>query len=783
LANTSQGASLFHLGEKNVKTEHVMMGVSIAAALATLPSIALASTSNAALAGIDTTEAPRVTQTVDNNVVSTLGNTHLSLIARAALTGSVDDAMPMNHMQLILQRSALRSSALETLIAAQHDPSSAKFHQWVTPTEFGDNFGVTDADINAVKSWLTSEGFTVNAVYPNKAQIDFSGTAGLVRQAFHTQENHYFVNHASHIANANDISVPSALRDVIVGIAGLNDFRPQPLHVPPQVTQYDGSKHNFKLKTASATAPGKPAVNFPSIGARGFVPYDMQTIYNVSPLYTSGLTGKGITIAVVEDQDMDVSDWPNFVSQFGLGGYGGTFNQFQPQLTPSTGNCTDPGGNSPDGESIETILDSEYSTAMAPGANIWVATCADSDSINFFGGVYLAADNLINNTNPASRPNVISASYGYGEGFTDAASKTAIDLMWAQGDAEGISVFVSAGDSGSNPSFNGGFINDAGIDANSFGTSPHDTVVGGSDTADYLDGTTSKYFNSTPNAVYGTAKSYVPELTWNTSCGNTVAAQQLVGLSALKFCKNALIYDPYGEYVTSESGSGGPSSVDAKPSWQRIVYGAAKDQSRDLPDVSLFGGSYGGYSWVILCTGAYPCTPNFTSPVELVAGTSLSSPMFAGIQALIDQGLYQAGAWSPDQGNAAPTLYELARNEYGGPTGSTPSTLDQCNSNNGTKGTSKCVFYNITEGGNSTQCVQIASLGQTTPNCYFYGTIPNFLQAYGPTLVGLTSTSTTAYNSKTSAFAAKQGWSFANGLGSVNATNLLSAWKKFNYLP
>nr|WP_275577096.1 protease pro-enzyme activation domain-containing protein [Dyella flava] len=740
----------------------------------------MALASNAALSGIDTTEAPRVTQTVDNSVVSTLSNTHLSLIAHATLAGAVDDAMPMNHMQLILQRSALRSSALESLITAQHDPSSAKYQQWITPEEFGSTFGVADADINAVKSWLTSQGFTVNAVYPNKSQIDFSGTAGLVRQAFHTQENHYIVSHVDHIANATDISVPSALQAVVIGVAGLNDFRPQPLHVPPQVAQYDSSKHSFKLQSSSTVRPGAQAVNFPNYGVRGFAPYDMQTIYSVSPLYTSGLTGTGIVIAVVEDQDMDVTDWPNFVSQFGLGGYGGTFKQFQPQLTPSTGNCTDPGGANPDGESIETVLDSEYSTAIAPGAHIWVSTCSDSDSSNFFGGVYLAADNLINNTNAAGRPNVISASYGWAEGMTDAASKAAIDIMWAQGDAEGISVFVSAGDSGSNPSFNGSIINGAGIDANSFGTSPNDTVVGGSDTADILDGTTSKYFNSTPNAVYGTAKSYVPEITWNTSCGNTVAAQKLVGLTALQFCKNALIYDPYGFYVTSESGSGGPSSVDSKPAWQRIVYGAAKDQSRDLPDVSLFGGSYGGYSWVILCTGANPCTPNFTSPVELVAGTSLSSPMFAGIQALIDQGVKQAGG-PVDQGNAAPTLYELARNEYGGPTGSQPPTLSDCNSNNGTKGTSKCVFYNITEGGNSTQCIQLQ--GEVTPDCYFYGTIADFQQAYGPTQVGLTSTSTTKYNSNTAAFPSTAGWSFANGLGSVNATNLLAAWKKFNALP
>jgi subtilase family serine protease len=772
--------------------KHPLIYVSIAAALATLPAALLAqaaTSQQSATADINTAETPRVTQTVDNKVVSTVASSHLKFISSTKPTASVADSMPMNHMQLILQRSALRTSALESLIAAQHDPASPKFHQWITPAEFGATFGVADADIAAAKSWLISQGFTVNGVYPNKMQIDFSGTAGQVRQAFHTQENRYTVNKVSHIANASDISVPSALHGVVVGVAGLNDFRPQPLHVAPQVGQFDASKHNFKLKqtaaasktgtsigaSPSSTSPANPMALAFTNGARGFVPYDMNVIYNTTALYTSGLTGTGINIAVVEDQDMDTDDWPNFVSQFNLGGYGGTFAQFQPQLTPSTGNCTDPGGNDPFGESIETVLDAEWSTAMAPGANIWVATCSDSDTTNFFGGVFMAADNLINGS---SRPNVISASYGFGEGFTDTASKTAIDLMWAQADAEGISVFISTGDSGSNPSFNGSVIENYGIDANSFATSPHDTAVGGSDTADILDGTSKKYFSSTPNSLYGTALSYVPELTWNTSCGNTLAAKQLVNETALKFCKNALIYDPEGLYVTSESGSGGPSAVDAKPAWQRQVHGAAKDQSRDLPDVSLFGGSYGGYSWVILCTGAYPCAPGFTTPVVLEAGTSLSSPMFAGIQALIDQGLSGSGL-SPNQGNAAPTLYALAAQEFGGASGGAPATLSTCNADNGTKGTAKCVFHNITSGGNSTQCIQIQAFGDVTPDCYFYGTIANYEGFFGATLVGLTSTSTSKYNDNTAAFAAQPGWSFANGLGSVNANNLLAAWKKF----
>ena len=759
-----------------MRNEHLYLCAAVALALAGLPIVAAAQSStaqNAALADINTVEAPRVTQTINSKVVSSLQRSHLAMVDSVKPTQSVADSLPMNHMHLVLQRSALRQSALDALIAAQHDPSSAKFHQWVTPDQFGEKFGVSDADIAAATSWLQSQGFTVNGVYPNKMQIDFSGNAGLVKQAFHTQINRYTLGKANHVANATDISIPSALQNVVVGVAGLNDIHPQAQRVATKVSQYDASTHKFMIKQAAGATPATvnpQAIGFTN-GARGLVPYDVAKMYGVDQLRSSGLTGTGITIAVVEDNSMVPADWTNFVSQFSLGSYGGTFTQFQPQATGFT-NCIDPTIANPGEDDGETLLDAEWSTAMAPGATIWVASCDDSNSNNFFGGVFTAATNLINGT---SRPNVISASYGYGEGYTDAPSKTAIDLMWAQADAEGISVFVSSGDSGSNPSFNGGIINDVGIDANAFGTSPNDTVVGGTDTADVLDGTTKKYFASTYNSVYGSALSYVPEIPWNESCGNEVAAKSLGFASALAFCKQYIKLDPYGYYLTSEAGSGGPSSVDSKPAWQRQVYNAAKDQSRDVPDVSLFAGSYGGDTWVIVCTSYYPCQPGFTGEIALSGGTSLSSPMFAGIQALIDQGLAAKGL-SPNQGNAAPTLYALAADEYGGAKGTPPSSLAACSADNGTKGTGKCVFHNITRGSIATQCIQQLP-DVVTPDCYFYGSLPN--SYLGPLQVGLTSTNASKYNSNTEAYVAEAGWSFASGLGSVNANNLFSAWKAF----
>ena len=763
-----------------MKSRYSKPYVALLSAMAVLPVVAQAQ--SPALAGINTAESPRVTQAVDNKVVTPVRGSHLALLDRKAPLGNVDDATPMNHMQLILKPSPLRQAALESLSAAQHDRNSPKFHQWITPEEFGANFGVADADIAATTKWLVAQGFTVNNVYPNKMQIDFSGTAGQVKAAFHTQESQYKIANETHIANSADISLPVALKDVVVGASGLNTFHPRPLLVAPRVGQFNAATGKINNVETPPKSKGQ-AIGFTN-GARGLVPYDLNKMYGVSPLHAAGLSGQGITIAVVEDGSMVPADWTNFVAQFDLGSYGGSFAQIQPEPTPNRAgpvrtNCIDPTLAFPGEDDGETLLDAEWSTAMAPSANIWVASCDDSNGKNFFGGVFTAATNLING---ATRPNIISASYGYGEGFTDTASKTAIDLMWAQADAEGISVFVSSGDSGSEPSFNGGIINSTpAINANSFGTSTHVTVVGGTDTADVLRGTTATYFAKKYNSVYGSALSYVPEIPWNQSCGNGVAATANGYASAVAFCKAELANDPDGFTLTSEAGSGGPSSVDAKPAWQRTVWGAAHDDSRDVPDVALFAGSYGGDTWVIVCTSFYPCAPGFPGLIAISGGTSLASPMMAGIQALIDQGLAAKGL-PVDQGNAAPTLYALAAEEYGGSSGTPPSTLAACSADNGATGTSKCTFHNVTSGGISTQCIQQLP-NYVTPDCYFYGTVTNLFGFYGPFQVGLTSNSATKYAAANIAYPSKPGWSFAAGLGSVNAANLLAAWKAFEFVP
>jgi len=719
-------------------------------------------------------------------MLSTLPNSHPESLQHTTPAGTLPDASRLNHLQLVLKRSATTERALESLIAQQHKPGSDEFHRWLSPDEFGKSFGVSESDVAAVTSWLRAQGFTVNAVYTNRMQIDFSGSAGQVNHAFHTQESLYRLGGEEYFANRADISVPTALRNVVAGVAGLNN-----LHV---MTPRKASPR--KLSTGRLGQ----AINYG--GSRALVPNDMATIYGIARLRANGVTGAGVTIAVVGNANMMEGDWTNFTQVFNLARFGGSFSLVHPEPSSGTNNCTDPdlGGSPflPSPDDTTTLESAEWATALAPGANIVVASCANTDGQPWLGTI-IAATNLINS---GARPDIITVGGTQDERW-DAASKTMIDQMWQQADAEGISVFAASGDKGVLPeNFNGSFspISGSGIGVNAFATSPHVTAVGGTDFSDVYDGTSSRYFASKPSVVGGSALSYVPEIPWNESCGNGVFGKMMHYGSAVGFCNDMIRQDPnatvfttngsdwdnVGPFLTFRASSGGPSTIDSKPSWQANVSNAATDGWRDIPDVALFAGSTGDYTWLTVCSQAYPCSADFAYSFGPAEGTAMSSAMFAGIQAVMDQGLDNRGL-GKDQGNAAPVLYALAASEYGGASGPVPASLAACSSDNTTATAAHCIFHNITRGSTSTNCVIPASWATSIPNCYVFAKwTVQYMNVGTPTpitlLVGLTTidVSPTGYNVANKAYTARQGWSFASGLGSVNATNLLIAWRAYN---
>ena len=446
----------------------------------------------AAIAALTSTAEAQITNAISDSARITLvGNTRPEAIA-ANDRGAVADSFQLDHMQLLLRHSSAQEKALNQLIADQQNLRSANYHKWLTAAQFGQQFGASQKDIDTVTSWLKEHGLRVNSVGAGRMMIDFSGNAGHVRDAFHTEIHKLSVGGVNHIANMKDPEIPAALAPAVAGIVSLNDFRPH--------TNYEKRTTNPQLTGTCAGFGACLAVT----------PADLATIYNLNPLFTAGITGKGVTVVVIEDTNVaNAADWSTFRSTFGLSGYtSGSFTQIHPS------NCTDPGLNGAEGEAM---LDAEWASASAPNASIVLASC--KDTFTTFGGL-IALQNLLNSSSP---PPVVSISYGECETFNGATANMAYYNSYQQGVAEGTTIFVSSGDEGA--VCDRGAIARYGIGVSGFASTPFDVAVGGTDFGDTyanckgqsFPGCDSAYWNNANTSVYGSAKSYIPEVPWNDS--------------------------------------------------------------------------------------------------------------------------------------------------------------------------------------------------------------------------------------------------------------------------
>jgi hypothetical protein len=672
---------------------------------------------------------PLITQSInESNLFRLAGNIRPEARNAGNDRGSAPDTMSLPHMLLQLRRPAAQEQALETLIEQLHDPSSPNYHQWLSAEQLGAQFGPAASDIQTITDWLSRQGFTVNAVLANRMAIDFSGTVGQVRAALHTDIHYLDVNGVRRFANVSDPQIPTALAAAIVGVAALNNIPPKPMMRRTQ-TQYSPAGYICG-----------PGFAFP---CELVTPADLATIYNFNPLFSAGTTGQGQTIYLIEDTDLYTNtDWTTFRSTFGIpvSSYPGTS-----LTTVNPGNCA----HDVNGDDGEAILDAEYASAAAPSAAIVIASCAD---------LLLAIQNVVNGANP---PAIMSISYGFCESGDGAAFNQALYTAYQTGVAGGMSIFVSSGDGGADTCDNhdSATSSTSGISASGFASTPYNVAVGGTDFSDSYSNVTSTYWNSSNSPSYGSARSYIPEIPWNNSCGSELYAAHY-GF-ATTYGTNGLCNSTTASsnnLLNIGAGSGAPSSCATgsgatcqgwpKPSWQNGFLGNPADGVRDVPDVSLFAAAGAWGHFYLFCysdpnNGGSPCSG---SPITWsgAGGTSFASPIWAGIQALVNQ---YTGA---RQGNPNPVLYKIAATEFGASGSST------CNASNGNSIGSSCIFYDVTLGDNIVDCTS------GTPNCYApSGTY------------GVLSTSTNSY---LPAFKANTGWDFATGIGTVNVYNLVTNW-------
>ena len=661
----------------------------------------------------------RITQAIDETqLVRLRGNVHP--LARPEFDqGAVSDATPMKRMMFLLQRSPEQEAALQQFMTEQMSNESPNFHKWLTPQQFGAQYGPADSDIQTVTGWLASHGFTAVRVAPGRNVIEFSGNVGQVRSAFHTEIHLFSVNGEQRQSNSSDPQIPAALTPVVGGIVSLHNFPSKSMR--RVVGQFMHSRKTGVTTPLFTTSGGNYGVG----------PADFAKIYNIP----ASLDGTGGNIAIIGLSDIDVTDAHDFRALFSL-----------PVNDPVVvNNGPDPGFNSEEGEAD---LDTQWAGAVAPNATIHYIL---SESTLTSDPLFLGAEYVIDNNSD----DVMSLSFGQCETSLSSAALSFFNNLWEQAAAQGITVTVSAGDNGTAgcDDFNTQTTAKGGIAVSGFASTPFNIAVGGTD---FDDAGTQTTFWSATNSTDGKRESalgYIHEIPWNDSCAATATPANLTTCATA----NNIV-----------AGSGGPSAVYAKPAWQSGITPngiAAGDNHRYLPDVSLFASDGpNSKSFYVVCQ-ADAVTPQPPSPPSCVpdasghfqffgtGGTSASAPSFAGVIALIGQSEFTAGR-SRRQGNANVVLYKIAQ-----------TAANSCNSSTQTlTPPATCVFFNNTKNTNSVPCTG------GSPNC------SSTTSGTNGVLV------TTSGATKTPAFTATAGsgsiptYNLATGLGSVNVTGLAAAW-------
>jgi len=692
---------------------------------------------------------PRITSAIDEVRLTTLrGNTH-PLAKPQFDQGSAPPSLPVRRMLLVLTRSSEQQSTLETLLEQQQDASSPNFHAWLTPQQFGQQFGPNDQDIQTITFWLQAHGFQVAGVSSGRTVIEFSGTAAEVQEAFHTSIHRFTVNGTDYWANSSDPQIPTALTPVVAGINTLYNFPRRQMHELFHSPSSAAVKGVFPLIAPQYTFPNPCSTLAQRDCIFGVAPADFAKIYSVpnlllSPAPPTQFNGDGVIIAVVGESDINTNDIAQFRSMFGLPA---------PRVNTIV-NGPDPG--TVEGAETEADLDVEWSGAVAPNATIDFVI-AEQTEVSL--GADLAAQYAVdNNLAP-----VLNESFGVCEYFMGTADNTFYNQLWQQAAAQGITVTVAAGDGGSalcdrNAETQGPA--QYGISVSGTASTPYNIAVGGTDFGDAAD-PTSFWSSSNNSTTLASALGYIPETSWNNTCTNQETFSFFQTTTAEQTCNNAKA--KANGLVIIAGGSGGKSACTtsdfnittgtgnvsscaggyAKPAWQTAL--TPQDGSRDLPDVSMFASNGFNGSLYVICEADIPADQSLgtcgNSQLTGIGGTSASAPSFAGIMALVNQ------ATGSRQGNANYILYKMAAQA-----GNT--CISAANP------ASSCIFYDIRSG--STIAMPCAS---GSPNCTISTT--------GDTVGVLSANGAPAYNTAT-------GYDLATGLGSVNAGNLVTKWKNFS---
>lgn len=669
--------------------------------------------------------------------------------------GVTEDAKPL-QLSLLLARAPEQQADLDAFLAQQQQPGSPMYHHWLTPQQFGERFGVAQADAAKLTAWLQSHGFQVQGLLNNGSILQFKATAGQVRTTFQTTMHYWNVQGGRYAANRENPVIPASIASLVTGVHGLSQIPLLAHHSATAQAAYDAQTHTWSQVGPDSNGKVRPSFNVGN-GNYYVTPQDFYTIYHVNPVFNGGNLGAGASIAVVEQSDMQYGsvngsgqatggDVATFRSLFGVAG---TLNM-KVMHGAGTVSCSAPG--IVNGDEGEATLDAEWANALAPSAQLIYMACSPFTDNGVISSLTALIDNNIGN--------VLSFSYGSSESTAVASDYTLQDTLFQQAAAQGQTVIVSSGDSGSDTrDQNTTGTATAGLNVDLFAASPLVLGAGGtdfSDTYDALEGgpAQTNYWGAN-SAHYGNALSYIPETPWNNSCAGSLLAQYQ-GSNPAAFCGLGPLLNPYilGDVVAD---GGGFSTHYPQPSWQTGTFGVTGTQ-RAVPDISMFAANgLWGHALVFCDSSSAGSNCSSSSTFGLAGGTSFVAPALSGVTGLL------ITATGQPQGVLNPALYALARAQF-----ANPATATACYSNGQTGNTSvttslpaaSCIFHDVTTSNNDVPC-QAGSL-----NCFV-----NSGKSYGLL-------STTGASSLSIGYSSGVGYDEATGLGSVDVYNLITKWNQ-----
>ena len=591
---------------------------------------------NRALAQKPLPQFNRVADNVDLNQRAPISGHIPSWATPGADAGVVANSAPQ-LLTFDVTRSPEVQAAFEKLIADQQNPLSTHYHQWLTPQQIGDQYGPTQHDLDALTSWLTSQGFTVTSITPSRTFVQATAPASVVSSALQTSLHSFNVNGNKLQAPLTEPNLPAALAPMVKFVSGL------------ATVQY----HTFstvmpKLPLSAlglGASTGTPAIHPDYTLGGGSVHYlapaDFNLIYDVTPTLNAGITGTGQRVSIIGGSRLLASDVTNWEGLAALPAY-------QPNYIVPAG-LTDPGTTN-DGNQGEATLDFErvYGTAPGVGVDLVIsknALSSDTDTLQLY------AINTLNDP-------VMTMSYGACEtGYASYAQHE--NSLFMQAIAQGISVFASSGDTGV-----AGCESQGTPPASQFASievpcdSAYLTCVGGTQFSDTAN--PSAYWSTTNGTGKLSALSYIPEGGWNEP-----SAQNQSGATV----------------TNVDASTGGPSVAIPKPTWQ-TGSGVPNDTVRDVPDVAFSASGHNAYFSCLYYAGA-DCSAATGNYLTGFGGTSASAPSMAGLAALIDQKLgKRQGLLNPilySTAVSAPAVFHDATPATSGVSSCTTSTPSTCN--------------------------------------------------------------------------------------------------------